>query len=165
MANLIYNQPEADIVWQDTGSSPTHIITLTSLLTTVGRQGVTHDFGATTARSRLYSWRAWVQFDTAPVLGETVGIYLKTSNGTTWDNDDAEGDADVSAADKLKNLHFIGAIVVDEAAADVTMSASGLVSISAQEVAPVFQNDTVDSLRDVASVHGFSLRPVPDEIQ
>ena len=165
MANLILNQPGTDIVWQDTGSSPTHIITLTSLATTVARQGVTHDFGATTARSRLFSWRAWVQFDTNPVVDEQVDIYLKTSDGTTWDNDDAEGDADVSALLKLKNCHLLKSIIVDEAVLDVTMSASGVIEISAQEVAPIFHNATVDSLRDVANVHGFRLRPVPDEVQ
>ena len=165
MANLILNQPGTDIFWKDTGSSPTHIITLTSLATTVARQGVTHDFGAATARSRLFSWRAWIQHETQPVAGETVDIYLKTSDGTHWDNDDGEGDINVSALIKLDNCHFIGAIVVDEAIVNIEMSASGLVSISAQEVAPIFQNTTVDALHDTASVHGFRLRPVPDEIQ
>lgn len=163
MANLVYNQPETVITWLS--STGTNVITLTSLATVTGRQGATHDFGPTTARSRLYEWRAWVQFATAPVVGETVDIYLKRSNGTQWDNDDGEGDIALSASDKLLNCQWLGAIVVDEAAQDIEMSTGGLVLISAQEIAPIFYNATVDSLTATALEHGFSLSPVPDEIQ
>jgi len=112
-----------------------------------------------------------VQFDTAtaPVVGESVDIYLKTApDGANYDNDDGDGtDIAVSAEDKLNNLHYLGSIIVDEAAADVPMQASGIVEIAAEKVAPVFWNATADNLDDDVSTTDlkFSLIPAPFEIQ
>lgn len=162
MANLVYMNEESAITWEASGG--TEPFTLTSLAADAGRQGDLYDFGVA-ARSRKFVWRARVQFATAPVVGETVRIYIKTSDGTYPDNDDGVSDAAVSAEDKLNNLYHIGNIVVDEAATGVTMVASGEVELSARYVAPVFWNGTADALSSTASHHGFSLTPVPDEIQ
>ena len=83
-------------------------------------------------------------------------------------NDDGDGsDIAVSAEDKLKNLWYLGSIIVDEAAADVKMQASGMIEIGAEKVAPVFWNATADNLDDDASTTDlkFSLIPIPFEIQ
>lgn len=163
MANLIYNQPETAITWAASGGDNT--LTLTSLTAGAGRQGALDDFGATTARSRRYVWRAWVKFATTPVVDEIIRIYAKTGDGTHRDNDDGTGDAAVSDSNKLKNLTQIGAIIVDEASSTPEFSASGEIEISAREFAPVFWNATADALSGTAGDHGFSLTPVPDEIQ
>ncbi len=163
MPTKIYQHDETAIVWQDTGSSPDHLFTLTSLATLTGHQGIEHNFG-TGARADRFVWRAWVQFDTNPNQS-VVRVYLKTGDGTIYDNDDAAGDNDVSAELKLNNLWQIGTIVVDELLLDITMSASGVIAIPYERVIPVFFNATDDSLRDVANVHGFSLTPVPMESQ
>lgn len=168
MANLIKQNQGTIITWADSGA--THAITLKGLASGTGRQGVEHDFGVA-AVEREFAWFAQVQFDTAtaPVVGETVDIYLKTApDGANYDNDDGDGtDIAVSAEDKLKNLTFLGSIVVDEAAADVKMQTSGLIEIAAEKVAPVFWNATADTLDDDASTTDlkFSLIPVPLEIQ
>ncbi len=161
-ANLIYVNPEAAITWRDTGG--THLLTLTSVGAGAGRQGAQHEFG-TDARARRYNWRAFVQFATTPVLGETVDIYAKTGDGTHFDNDDGTGDIALSAEDKLRNLTLIGSIVVDEATADLEMSASGSIEIDAEKFMPVIFNNTADALTSTASEHGFDLVPVPDEVQ
>ena len=150
MANAIKQNAGTVTTWKDSGG--TLVLTFKGLATGVGRQGATKDFGVAAVTTR-FNWRCMVHFDTAttPVVGETVDIYLKTGDGTNWDNDDGEGDIALSNTDKLKNLHFLGSIVVDEAAVDVPMSASGTIEITAREIAPVIVNSTADTLDDDAS--------------
>ena len=153
-----YLLEETAVTWLS--STGDELITLTSLATVTGRQGAQHDFGAA-ARAPEYAWRAWVKFATTPVVGETVGVYWKSSDGTSPDNDDGTGDIALSAEDKLKNLTYLGAIVVDEAATGVLMVGSGDVYLPHRYGSPVFYNNTVDSLSSTALDHGFSLTPVP----
>lgn len=163
MSQLVYRARETAITWRSTGGSLA--ITLTTLGAAAGRQGAVQDFGASADVSRLYVWRAFLRFNTAPVLGEVVEIYGKTGDGTNRDNDDGTGDIVVSAVDKLNNLTRIGSLVVDEAATGVTMSASGLIALSSREFMPVFWNGTADALSSTAADNGFDLVPVPDNIQ
>lgn len=168
MANLIQQNQTTLIAWADSGADLA--ITLKGLTSGSGRQGAEKDFGVAAVATR-YMWLAQVQFDTAtpPVVGEAVDIYLKTApDGVNYDNDDGNGtDIAVSAENKLKNLHYLGSIIVDEAAADVPMQASGHVDIRAEKVAPVFWNATADTLDDDTSTTDlkFILVPVPLEIQ
>lgn len=162
MANLVYILPETAIVWSDTTGDLA--MTLNNLATTVGRQGAVKDWG-TGARALWYAYRSWVQFATAPVVGETVDIYLKTSDGTRPDNDDGTGDIALSSADKLKNLFRLKPIIVDEAATGVLMVSSGFVQLPHRFVMPVFLNSTADNLVASDDVSGVSLTPVPDQIQ
>jgi len=165
MPNLIYVQPETDVKWQETSGDL--VITLNNLAAGAGRQGAVKDFGAATAKSRWYEWRFFCQFATAPVVGEIVEIYLKFGGDDTphYDNDDGTGDIAVSAGDKRKNLRLIGVLVVDEAATGVIMSASGVVEITHRYVMPVIWNATADNLVATNNLNGFSLTPVPDEVQ
>ncbi len=168
MANLILQNQGTIISWADSGA--THVITLKGLATGTGRQGVEHDFGVAAVATR-FMWLAQVQFDTAtpPVVGEIVEIHLKRSpDGVNYDNDDGDGtDIAVSNINKLKNLELLGVIVVDEAAADVKMQASGLITIGAEKIAPVIWNATADTLDDDASTTDlkFILIPIPLEVQ
>lgn len=162
MVTKVYVHEESAITWRNSGG--TAVLTLTSVASGAGRQGALRDLG-TAARARVYEWRAFVKFATTPVVGEVVKIYLKTSDGTNPDNDDGDTDAAVSAEDKLRNLHYIGSIVVDEASATPTFVGSKTVEINARYVAPVFWNATADALSATAADHGFNLKPVPDEIQ
>lgn len=162
MANLIYQNEEAEITWLASGGD--NVLTLTSVGAGAGRQGALHDFGVG-ARAYLFVWRAWVKFATTPVVGDQVQVYLKTSDGTHPDNDDGAGDAAVSAEDKLKNLDLIGQIIVDEASTTPEFVASGVVQIPERSVGPVFWNASADALSGTAGDHGFSLTPVPAEIQ
>jgi len=169
MANLIQQNQGTVIAWADSGADL--VITLKGLASGTGRQGAEKDLGVAAVATR-YMWLAQVQFDTGtiPVVGETVDIYLKTApDGDNYDNDDGDGtDIAVSAEDKLKNLWFLGSIVVDEAAVDVKMQASGgPIEIGAEKVAPVFWNATADTLdNDVSTTDlKFILIPIPMEIQ
>ena len=153
-----YLLPETAIEWKNTGGD--ELLTLTSVAAGAGRQGALHDFG-TAARSPEFAWRAYVKFATTPVVGERVKIYWKTSDGTNPDNDDGTGDIALSAEDKLKNLLYLGAIVVDQASTAPVFVASGDVYLPHRHGAPVFFNDTADGLSSTATDGGFSLTPVP----
>jgi len=165
MANLIYRVLETAQTWQD--SAGDHTMTLDFLDSDAGRQGATWDRTAADG-SRWFRWRFWCEFDstTPPVLGEQVRVYLKTSDdNTVWDNDDTTGDTAVSVEDKLRNLQLLGVLQVDQATADIVMSVSGDVEITSRYVAPVVWNATADRLDTTTNSSGFSLTPVPDEIQ
>lgn len=161
MANKIYQAAETAITWLSSGGTAT--FTPTSLGSSAGRQGAHHDLG-TSSRSRRFAWRAWLKPGGTRTVGQTIEVYLKTSDGSHPDNDDGTGDAAVSAADKLRNLRMIGLIQIDENAA-VEMVASGEVEISQRYCAPVFWNATSNALSSTAGDFGFSLTPIPDEVQ
>lgn len=158
-SNSYLAAPGPAVVFDAAGTDVVH--TLTSLGAGAGRQSATHDF-LDTARPYMYRWRAKVQFATPPVVGETVDFYYKSGlTGTTvMDNDDAAGDAALSAEDKLKNLHWIGSIIVDEAAQDIEMVASGTIAIYERYVAIVTWNNTVDALTATSTEHSFTLTPI-----
>ena len=171
MANLVYRNREATLFFVPAGAAQaeTKIFELDSLGAGAGVQSAIHDLGEG-AISRVYEWRAFVQFATAPVLGETIDFYIKTagnSASSTYhpDNDDGTTAGAVSAEDKLRNLHYIGSIVVDEAVADVEMVASGVIEISARAFQVVAWNASADALTTDEDENGFALSPVPAEIQ
>ena len=167
MANKIY-QIEETALWfvpATAAQAEDAIFEVDALGSAAGQQSAQLDLG-TTARSRWFAWRAFVQFATNPVLGETIRIYLKTSGtGGHPDNDDGTGDLAVSAEDKLRNLHLIGEIEVDQALADFEMVASGRVWIPDRYVQVVFWNGTADGLTTDVDENGFILTPIPAEIQ
>lgn len=162
MVNKVLQIPESDVTWLASGG--TELLTLTSLATLTGRQGVLHDFG-TSARSPVFAWRFFMKFSTAPIVDEVVEIYWKSSDGTHPDNDDGTGDIALSAEDKLKNLELIGVMIVDEAATAVEMVASGVLNIGHRNGSPVIFNRTVDVFSATAADMGFILTPIPLEIQ
>ena len=162
MANLIHQNEGTIITWKESGG--TNVITLNNLAAGAGRQGAEHDFG-TGARSPRFAWRLGVEFETQPVVGERVGIYAKTTDGTDPDNDDGTGDAAVSAEDKLRNLHLLGNLIVDEAIVNIQMAKSGLILLPHVKFQPVIWNYTADNLQATNNINVFSLTPVPLEVQ
>lgn len=169
MANLVQVNQGTALWFVPAGATQAEdaIFEIDGLATGAGRQSAQIDFGIA-AREYIFAWRAFVQFATAPVVGEVVRIYLKTSNDDTIDhpdNDDGTGDAAVSAEDKLKNLTQIGTIIVDEAVQDIEMVASGVVDIRAEVVQVVFWNATADALTTDENENGFLLTPIAEEIQ
>lgn len=159
MTSKAYQLDEAQIRFIDSGGDAA--LTLTSLATLSGRQSAEYDLGVT-PRAFSYNWRAYCRFATQPVVGETVDIYLKTSDGTYDDNDEGATDIALSSADKLKNLRYLGSITVDESAAGFatdTFSASGSTAIYDRYVQIVVYNRTTDSLSATASESGVILTP------
>jgi len=165
MANKVYVNPETPIVFAPATATVSNVtFEVDALANGAGYQSAQHDLG-TAPRSRMFAWRAFTQCQLTPVVGNIIRVYLKTSDGTYADNDDGTGDLAVSAENKLKNLKYIGAIIVDEAAANIPFVASGLVSITSRYVQVVFWNASGATLTTDVNEHGFILQAIPDEIQ
>jgi hypothetical protein len=164
MPNLIYVQRETEVVWKSSGGDA--LWTPTSLANGAGRQGARYDlYGAVGAKAGRYEWRLAFKLTGTPTVGDPVRVYLATwdEGGGRGDNDDGTGDIAVSAEDKLKNLHQIGTVLVDEAAVVETVG-SGIVEIVSRYVAPVIWNEAI-AWSATAADHEFSLTPVPYEVQ
>lgn len=161
MADKIYVARETAVKWTDTaGDEP---ITLKNLAAGAVRLGDRYDWGAGST-SEWYEWRCTVQFETAPVVGETIDIFLSTSDGAEEDGQlgvaDAAGDTN-----SIKNMHFIGSVVVTSTDADHDMTASGICRIATRYVSPCIHNNTADNLRNDDDMSEFTLTPIPPEVQ
>ena len=169
MTSKVYQIGETDISWLASGGTET--FTLTSLAAGAGRQGARHDFGAiTTARAHLFDWWFFMKFATAPVVGEQVDIYWKGyhQGGTHAMNDDGNTDAAVSAEDKLRNLIYLGSLIVDEASSTPEFSTGNQgdpIWLPHRYGMPVVWNATADAFSGTAADHGFILTPVVPQAQ
>ena len=164
MANKIYVDPESAIKFADAAQSPDAQLTLANLAAAACRVSAQHDLGAA-ARSEWYRLRATVQFATAPVVGETVDVYLATSDGTDEDGQEGTSDAALGSTNSLKNMHFIGCLVVTSTGADHDMTASFICRIPDRYVSVVVHNNTADNLRNDTGVNTITLTPIPPELQ
>lgn len=171
MANLIYQNSETTLwfVPATAAQAEDYAFEMYNIGSGAGVQSAQWDRGVA-AVPAVYEWCAFVQFATAPVLGETVDFYLKpmgTSASATAHpaNDDGTGAGAVSAADKLRNLQWIGSIVVDEAVQDIEMVARGSVFLTARAYNVVMWNATADALTNDVDENGFFMTPIPNEIQ
>lgn len=162
MATKTYLVRETPIVWSDSGADL--VMTLNDLDNGVARIGAQKNFGAGSTADE-FEWRLTVQFETEPVVGETVDVYLSTSNGTEEDGQEGVADADVGDNGSLKNMHYIGSLVVTTATVDHDMTASGICRITTRYVCPVIHNNTADHLQATANTGEFTLTPLAYESQ
>ena len=157
MANESYLVRGTPIVWSDSGADL--VITLNNLATVTGRVGARKDWGAS-PQPAYFIWRFTCQFETAPVVGESIGIYLAWSDGTEEDGQVGTADAALSALNKVKNLHRIGSLIVDVATVDIDFTASGECVMPDRYSSPVIVNNTVDNLQATANTSTFTMTPV-----
>jgi hypothetical protein len=162
MANKVYINQETAMTWTDTGGDYT--MDLGSLAADGVRVGAQGDLGAA-PRADQYQWKLVIDgFDTAPVIGETVDLYLAFSDGTYVDGDVGASDAAGFTSD-LPNLLFLGAASVQTTTAGDNLIISGVCQITQRYVSPVIHNNTADALLGTADSHKFILTPVPPEVQ
>jgi len=162
MANKVYVARETPIVWGDTAGDLA--MTINNLAAGAGRVGAERDFGAGST-AEWFTWRLTVQFETAPVVGETVDVYLSTSDGTEEDGQEGVANAAVGDNNSLKNMLFIGSLVVTSVAPAHDMTASGVCRIPTRYVSPVIHNNTADNLKATNDTGEFTLTPIPPEVQ
>lgn len=165
MVNKIYINPETAIVWTDTGGDET--LDLGSLAAGAVRVGDIADLGVA-PRSEFYEWKLIIDgFDTAPVVGETVDLYISYSDQATAGRED--GDVGVvdgaGATTDLPNLEYLGSAVVQTTTDADELIVSGKVRITSRYAIPVVHNNTADALAGTSDAHRFELTPVPPEIQ
>jgi hypothetical protein len=162
MANKIYINQETSKTWTDTAGDYT--MDLGSLAADAVRVGQQGDLGAA-PRADMYAWKLVIDgFDTAPVVGETVDLYLSFSDGVNVDGQVGTSDAAGSTV-QLPNLLFLGAASVQTATASDELIISGTCQITQRYVSPVIHNNTADALLGTSDAHKFILTPVPAEVQ
>ena len=161
MPSKIYVARETATTWKD--STGTLVMTLNNLVAAAVRVGARLDLGAAST-PRQFTWRLTVRFETAPVVGEVLNIFLSWSDGTKADGGigtaDAAGDTNL-----IKNLKPVGNLIVSSTDADHEMTASGICIIPSRYVSPAIENATVDNLKATANVSTFTIEPGPPEIQ
>lgn len=161
MANKLYVARETAIAWSDTAGDLA--ITINNLAAGAVRVGTRKDWGAGST-SEWYSWRLTVQFETAPVVGETVPIYLSWSDGTEEDGQCGSADA-AGDTNMIKNMHQLGCLIVTSTDASHDMTTSGICRIPTRYCSPVIYNKTADNLKATNDTGEFTLVPIPPEQQ
>ena len=166
MANLIYVHPQSALTFLASGG--TVLFTPTSTADQNGRVSQQLDRGAS-ARAAWYEWRAWTKAASAPTAGLSIGVFLSTSDGTIQDGNLGTSDANITntsslAANKRQNLRQIGNMFAD-GDASIAFNASGFVYVPSRYISVYWFNSLGVALSPTATDHGFSLTPVPDELQ
>ena len=162
MPNKIYRAAETAVRFKDTDA--TYTLGLNDLAaTTGGRISDRADRGAGSL-PRLYRWKAVMQFETPPVVGEYVEIVLSQSDGTNEDGNVGATDAALTAA-VAANLDTIGIVRVQTTDADADNIASGTCLIEERYYSVGALNKAADNLAAHNDVSWIELTPMPDEIQ
>lgn len=135
-----------------TDTTGTVAITLNNLAFGAGRISARYDRTVTTKKRIM--WRATVQYNTAPQIGETVEIYLATSDGTNEDGTIGTADAALTS-DKRRNLRLLGLIVVDtvSTATDITASGAGPIITDQYYSVGVWNASSADNLQATNNVN------------
>lgn len=162
MPNEILRVLGTTLSFRDSGGDAT--LTLQNLAFGAGRVSARYDRGAGD-KPRIYHWRAVVQFETAPIVGELVEIYLFESDGTYMDGTLGTSDAALGT-DKRKNGKLIGVVVVDTTSTGTDIVASGMCLINERYFSiGVWNGSAGDNLKNTANTSRVNLTPVHDEIQ
>lgn len=162
MANKIYRAIETALTFCDSGGDAA--ITLQNLAFGAGRVSARYDRGSG-SKPRLYRWRGVFQFETAPIVGEQIEVYLFESDGTYMDGTLGTSNAALSSA-KRNNGELIGVVVVDTTSTATDIIGSGYCLISDQYISVgVWNASAGDNLKNTANANRIILTPVPDEIQ
>lgn len=166
MASKLYDAyDETSLVFADSAQSPNGgDLTLSALAAGAGRISDEFDRGAN-SKPADYVWRATFQMATAGVIGQSLNIYLVTSDGTNADGEEGTVDAALSAEDKLLNMTPIGAVKVDTTSTNTDITASGVFKIKSRYFSIVVFNNTDDALKTDTAVHSVTVTPRPPENQ
>lgn len=161
MTNLIHILDGTPVVWA-VGGTPD--LDLGGLAANAVRVGEQVDLGSG-SRPKEYAWSFRCDgFDSAPVVGEIINIYLAYMQGTNIDGDVGSADA-AGVVVALPQLDHIGSVTVQTTTASNPLITSGEITIKHRYVSVVIHNVTADALLGAADAHTFTLTPVPDQVQ
>ena len=165
MPNALYEKQGTAIVFGSEGGDDVAWST-ENISDGAGRQSAFHDQGADgTARPSFWRYRVYTQAQATPDLGNSLELYLKTSDGTHPDNDDGTSDAAVSSEDKLKNLIPLQPIIVDEASGDVEFVCTGVIYIPQRYFGIVLWNEMGSAITNDVAETKATFTPVYWELQ
>ncbi len=156
--------PGTAVTWKDSGG--TLVLTGLNMGFGAGRVGAQYDKGAGTQEAWFHVHVA-VQFDTAPVIGECVEVYMLSHDGVNIPGSVGVADAAVTVANKRNNMHGSLIVVVAEAAtADLTFDSAGICFLPLRYVSPVVWNASAgDNLSNHANLSAIlTMTPIVDEL-
>ena len=165
MASKLWINPGSSTTFTPSGGDVT--FTLTSLGAGAGRQSDTYNAGAA-PRVNRYLVEFVVLWDSAPTVGETAELYLKTFSESNAQglNDDGASDAAVSAEDKLRNLVPVITVQADEAVADIATVGRAVVENDSRYFQFVVWNrSAADTFSATANDCYVRITPCPYEAQ
>lgn len=163
MAHKVYRAVETALTFKDSGGDV--VISLLNLAAGAGRVSARVDRGAGSKPTR-YKVRAVVQFETAPIVGEQVEVYIAESDGTYADGVVGAADAALTSGQK-SNLGPPAAVTLAQTTGTGTdFVASGIVDIYDRYFSVAVWNGSAgDNLKNTANACVIILTPMPDEIQ
>jgi len=164
----IYVAPETSITWTDSGGD--EVLDLGSLAADGLVMGSYHDMGSASHASDCMLEVTIDGFDTAPVVGEAVNVYLSFSNATTnFDGnptiDPQDATAGTITAAQVDNCLFVGSLIVYSTTAGDELKNTFHVSVKSRYVSVIIENATADALLGTADAHTIDLTPIPYESQ
>lgn len=162
MPNKVYTAPETALVFKDSGGDA--VITLQNLAYGAGRISARYDRGAG-SKPALHRWRAVIQWETAPIVGEVSEIYLAQSDGTYMDGTLGTSDAALTT-DKRRNLKLLGVVTADSTSTATDNITSGTCLIHDRYFSVgVWNASAGNNLENTANACRIEFMPIPDEIQ
>jgi hypothetical protein len=163
MPTKIYRATETPITFRD--SSGDVVMTLQNLAFGAGRVSAQYDRGAG-SKAKLHEVIGVFQFETAPVIGEAIEIYLFQSDGTYVDGNVGTSDAALATA-KRNNGILIGSVIVDTTSTSTDIVGRFLdVPITSRYYSiGVWNASAGDNLKNTANTSRVIVTPMPDESQ
>jgi len=169
MANEIYLVRGTTVAWLNSGGDE-ELDLGDGVIGLSGAVGVGsyHDFGAAPQPDEYEIVVDIDGFATAPVVGESVDVYIaESADATLWTGPEAPSNtADSTGATvRLPNLKFVGSVVVHTTTAANNLTGSFLIRSSSRYIAPVVHNNTADNLLATADAHRVNITPVYYQVQ
>jgi hypothetical protein len=158
LASAVSNQYiilESPISFQDSGGTVT--FALSNVLQGTGQYSARHD-RTNAARTPYYFWRCTVQLTGINVPGAQIEIWLSTSDGTNADGQLGTVTA-LLPTDKRNNLKLLGTVTADQAATNVSMTASGEFMTPSQYLTLAVWNGTTLPTRNSPNTSTCSITP------
>jgi hypothetical protein len=157
---LVYRDIGTPVLFTDTSATN---ITLNNLAAGAGRVSDVKD--RTAADLPVYHlWQGKFQFETAPVIGEVVEIWLFESDGTLVDGVVGAVDAALTAGPKTGGK-LIGVVLVQHTNVDADHIASGVFEIWQRYYSIGVWNATADNLAAHNDVSSVTVTPLSWDIQ
>ena len=170
MPSKSYQAVETARTWSDTGTTSDELADLGSLASDGVVMGSYWDLGAS-PRADIYEVEMFIDgFDTAPVVGQIVELWIAQSNATTGfdgqpttdPTDTVEGTMTIAQAE---NCTFACAARVYSTTAGDELQKRATVRLTGRYIAPVIINRTDDALLGTSDAHLITITPIPQEGQ
>lgn len=164
MPNEILIKSGTPIVWKNSGGD--YALSFGGIAAADGQQGAKADLGAT--RANRYLIRLTVDPNVPPTAGLSVDVYWAGSPNATEASENPGGvtgsDAAYTDTDLLKQLEFIGSLILDNTTSDQTQDV-GILTPKHRYGSPVVYSNSDQAMNATEGNQQLVAYPVVDEIQ